>query len=208
MKRLSIIILALLGAVTAYGQGETPPFRKTFSLELGAAPGPLHMQNVYLYPTSKTENALAEQGQQAVQSDGFCPAVSLSGALRTSARWETALTGSLSWGHYQIMQYETFGIDPKGKPRYDLNKGTKLGRKNLPPVVSVTVQERVFWNPAWRWQWYSAFGLGFSGITGEIPLLSVVPVGLRLGGDHLYFFAETGFSPFASFGHGGLGWKF
>ena len=66
----------------------------------------------------------------------------------------------------------------------------------------------MFWNPEWKVQMYSAFGIGLSGATDVIPLPSVMPVGCRLHGKHAYFFTEAGLSPFASFLHGGLGWKF
>lgn len=201
MKRFFCLFLVLLATVSAYGQD----FRKSFSLEIGAAPGPLHMQ---AGPSWTEKKDLAEQGQEAFTHDIIPPAVSLSAVWRIGYRWETLVTGSFSWIHAPVTQYETFGIDPQGKPRYDLTKGTPAGWKNMFPTGSITVQWRVFWNPQWKVQPYSAFGAGLSTATEWIPLPSLVPVGVRFGRGHLYGFLETGFTPFATIGHGGLGWRF
>ena len=201
MKHFFSMFLVLLATVSAHGQD----FRKSFSLEIGAAPGPLHMQ---AGPSWTEKKDLAEQGQEAFTHDIIPPAVSLSAVWRTGYRWETLVTGCFSWIHAPVTQYETFGIDPQGKPRYDLTKGTPAGWKDLFPTGSITVQWRVFWNPQWKVQPYSAFGAGLSTATEWIPLPSLVPVGVRFGRGHLYGFLETGFTPFATIGHGGLGWRF
>ena len=201
MKHFFSMFLVLLATVSAHGQD----FRKSFSLEIGAAPGPLHMQ---AGPSWTEKKDLAEQGQEAFTHDIIPPAVSLSAVWRTGYRWETLVTGCFSWIHAPVTQYETFGIDPQGKPRYDLTKGTPAGGKDLFPTGSITVQWRVFWNPQWKVQPYSAFGAGLSTATEWIPLPSLVPVGVRFGRGHLYGFLETGFTPFATIGHGGLGWRF
>lgn len=209
MKRFLTVLLGVMGLVSgAYAQEEEPAFRKTFSVEVGVAPGPLHMQLLFVSPSWETLEALADLGQDTYESDAIRPAVTLSVSIRTWHRWETVITGCASWSHCPVIQYEAFGIDPQGRPRYDLTKGTRIGWKAFSPVYTLTVQERVFWNPRWRTQWYSGFGLGLTTASELVPIPSLVPVGLRLGGSHLYFFAETGFSPFASFVHGGLGWKF
>lgn len=207
MKRL-ILIALLLSGVAAYGQEGQPSWRKTFSLEVGVAPGPLHMQSHFISPSWEEEKALAELGQAASSNNAFHPSVSLSGVWRTGYRWETVATAGVSWSICRITQYDSFGIDPEGKPRYDLTKGTPAGWKALSPVASLTVQCRVFWNPRWKVQAYSAFGAGFSTRTEFLPLPSFIPAGVRLGGGPLYFYAETGFTPFSSFLHGGLGWRF
>ena len=168
MKRFFSLFLVLLATVSAYGQD----FRKSFSLEIGAAPGPLHMQ---AGPSWKEKKDLAEQGQEAFTHDIIPPAVSLSAVWRTGYRWETLVTGCFSWIHAPVTQYETFGIDPQGKPRYDLTKGTPAGWKNMFPTGSITVQWRVFWNPQWKVQPYSGFGAGLSTATEWIPLPSLVP---------------------------------
>ena len=208
MRRVLIAVLALLGAsFAAFGQEE--PFRYRFSLELGAGPGPLHMMFPGISPNSDTESVLAEQGRSVDKSSGYYPSFSLSGAIRTWDRWETVVTASVSWYRSRLIQYETFGIDPKGKPRYDLTKATPVGGwTDSSPVASLTVQERVFWNPRWAVQMYSAFGLGITSGTSFTPMPSFMPVCCRVGGDHFYVYAETGFSPFASVLHGGLGWRF
>ena len=143
------------------------------------------------------------------KSTGYYPAFTLSGAIRTWDRWETVVTAGVSWYRSRLIQYEPFGIDPQGKPRYDLTKETPVGGwVDSSPVASLTVQERVFWNPRWKVQMYSAFGLGLTTSSNLVPIPSLMPVCIRLGGRHLYCYAETGFSPFASYLHGGLGFKF
>jgi len=203
MKRILIAALALLaGSFAAFGQDS---FRKTFSLEIGAGMGPMHM---YLNnPSSRTEKILADMGQEAV--NGVFPAFSLSGALRTWDRWETVVTVGVSWGHQQIIQYEPFGLDPLGKTRYDLQKKSPAGWKDLDRTWSLTLQERVFWNPRWLIQMYTGWGLGV--VQGErkpYVLPSFTPVALRVGGRHFYGFLEMPFSPYGLLYHGGLGLKF
>lgn len=208
MKRFLTVLLGLTGLVAAaFGQEEKPAFRKSFSLEIGAAPGPLHMQLPYVSPSWEALETLAESGQNAYSGETICLAVSLSGVFRTGYRWETVVTGSVSWSHCPVIQYEAFGVDPQGKPRYDLSKGTRIGWRAFSPVATLTIQERVFWNPLWKVQLYSGFGLGIP-IVDVVPLPSLVPAGVRVGGGHFYGYAETGFTPFASFLHGGIGWKF
>ena len=202
MRRLFLSLFALMGlAATVHGQ----EFRKTFSLEIGAGMGPAHM---YLMnnPTWETEKALAALGQEA--RDGSYPALTVSGALRTWDRWETVATVGVSWGHFQITQYDTFGIDPEGKPRYDLKKGSPAGSMDLDPLWTLTIQERVYWNPRWKVQPYTGWGLGIVFSSEIFPLPSVTPVGVRLGGRHVYGFVETPISTYGLLFHGGLGWKF
>lgn len=208
MKRVLIAVLALLGAsFAAFGQEES--FRKSFSLEVGVGPGPIHMMVPGISPNGDTKDKWAEQGRTDDRSSGYYPSFSLSGAFRTWDRWETVVTASVSWYRSRLLQYETFGIDPQGKPRYDLTKSTPVGGwTDSSPVASLTVQERVFWNPRWKMQMYSSFGLGLTSGTSFTPIPSLMPICFRVGGKHLYFYAETGFSPFASFGHGGLGFLF
>lgn len=208
MKRFLIAALALLaGSFAAFGQEDS--FRKTFSLELGVAPGPLHMMFPGVSPDDHTEDVWADQGRRADKSTGYYPAFTFSGAIRTWDRWETVVTAGVSWYRSRLIQYEPFGIDPQGKPRYDLTKETPVGGwVDSSPVASLTVQERVFWNPRWKVQMYSAFGLGLTTSSNLVPIPSLMPVCIRLGGRHLYCYAETGFSPFASYLHGGLGFKF
>ena len=160
-------------------------------------------------PDDHTEDVWADQGRRADKSTGYYPAFTLSGAIRTWDRWETVVTAGVSWYRSRLIQYEPFGIDPQGKPRYDLTKASPVGGwEDSSPVASLTVQERVFWNPRWKVQMYSAFGLGLTTSSNLVPIPSLMPVGIRLGGRHLYGYAETGFSPFASYLHGGLGFKF
>ena len=204
MKPLLVAVFAF-AVISTMANGQD--FRKQFSLEVGVGPGPIHMQVPGISPSRATEKQLAQEGRALDKHDGYYPAVTLSGALRTSARWETVATVCVSWRHGRVIQYESFGVDPQGEPRYDLSKGTPAGWMDVSPVASLTIQERVAWNPEWKVRLYSAFGVGLATF-GFVPLPSVTPVGCCFGGDHLYFFAEIPLSPYATLVHGGIGWKF
>ena len=202
MRRLLFLALALTGLASAvHGQ----EYRKSFGLEFGAGMGPAHM---YLLknPSSATEKALADKGQAV--NDSYYPALTVSGVLRTGYRWETAVTAGVSWGRFEIIQYDTFGIDPQGKPRYNLSSGTPVGWKSLDPTWTLTIHERVCWTPRWKARMYSGFGLGMVFIDEPFVIPSVTPVGCRLGGEHIYGFVEAPLSTYGLLFHGGLGWKF
>lgn len=196
--------LFLLGCTSvSFGQD----FQKQYSLELGVAPGPVHMLFPGASPSWNTKKALAEKGQAVSSNELSYPAITLSGALRTAPRWEIVATAGVSWCYCQIKEYDPFGVDPQGKPRYDTGKSRPAGWKLVSPVASITIQERVAWNPAWKVRMYSAFGVGL-GTYGLIPLPSLTPVGCSYGGEHLYFYAEIPLSPYATFFHAGIGWSF
>lgn len=206
--RLIVILLLLFAGTTTYaGDGDTP-FKKGFSLEIGAGPGPLHMTLPGISPSSEIKRAWAKEGLEADLTDAFYPAVSLTGIWRTTERWEIALTGGVSWCHHHLIQYDSFGIDPYGEPRYDVSHGTPAGKADSSPVGSLTLQGRYLWRHQKTFEVYSAFGVGLTTATEFIPMPSLTPVAFRVGGKHLYAFAELTLSPFASIGHGGIGVKF
>lgn len=204
MKPHLFAVIVLLGVVSA-ASGQD--FRKQYSLELGFGPGPLHMTVPGASPSRASEKALAEKGLAIASGEIFYPAVSLSGALRTAPRWDFVVTAGVSWCHCPVKEYDPFGVDPQGKPRYDTGKSRPAGCRDVSPVASLTVQERIAWNPAWKVRLYSAFGVGLSTI-GLVPLPSLTPIGCSYGGEHLYFYAEIPLSPYGTVLHGGLGWKF
>ena len=210
MKARLLAFVLLLGlTVPAWADpGEPVPFKRYFSLELGAGHGPYHMFLRSVSPSWERQKELAQEGLVAKGDGVFYPAVSLSGVYRFAYRWEVTLTGGVSWSHHPVIQYDTFGVDPQGNPRYDLNKGHDAGWRDSTPVGTLTCQARVFWNPEWRVQPYSAFGFGFTSASSAIPIPAVTPLGVRYGGRHLYFFVETPLNPVALFLHGGFGWQF
>lgn len=210
MKACFLSFVLLLGlTVPAWAGPEEPaPFQKRFSLEFGAGHGPYHMFLRNLSPSLERQKELAQEGLEAKTDGTFYPAFSLSGAWRFAYRWEAVFTGGISWSHHPVIQYDSFGVDPEGKPRYDLSKGHDAGRRDSTPVGTLTLQARIFWNPEWRVQPYSAFGFGFTDATSAIPIPAVTPLGARYGGKHLYVFIETPLNPVALFLHGGLGWLF
>ena len=207
--RILCAAIMLAASVTAYasvGNGSSEPFRKSFSLELGTGIQPLHMT---LAPSTSEKKAFADQGIRLLSnSELSCPVISLTEVWRTRPHWELCLTEGISWKIMDSVQYDSFGTDPSGKPRYDINKSTPAGTRASLPVGSLTFQARFIWSPKWKVTVYSALGAGFTSATEFIPMPLVTPVALRFGGKHFYVFAEATLGPVASFGHGGLGWKF
>lgn len=201
--------ILLTGALLIAGSIAGAQDYKSFSLEAGTGLQPLHMT---FAPTTREKRALAEKGQSAHEDDSLCPTFSLSEVFRLNGHWELCLTEGISWKNYHLIQYNTFGIDPNGKPRYDLDDRTDLGKKASDPFGTLYVQLRLIWSPKWKVTCYSALGGGVivSGFSRADLALSpgITPVGIRFGGKHLYGFAEFTLSPIATFGHGGIGWRF
>jgi hypothetical protein len=109
-----------------------------------------------------------------------------------------------------MIQYDSFGIDPKGQPRYDLGSHRDAGWKDSLSAAALFVQMRRFWNPTQRVKLYSAAGVGYvfdpSKNMGVVP--SLTPIAVRFGTGHLKFFIENTFSPAATGFDFGLGWTF
>ena len=210
MKRLLLLTACLVVIpAMALAQGVKDSGYKSFSLELGTGIQPLHMA---LVPSGEEKRALADQGMVYERtSDLDCPSFSLSEVWRAARYFEFCLTEGISWKIMNLIQYESFGIDPDGKPRYDVNyyAASPAGHKASKPVGSLTLQARVIWNPDnKRVNAYSALGAGLTTVTGHYPLPLVTPIALRFGNGHLYGFIEATVSPVATFGQGGIGWKF
>ena len=203
--RSFIVTVFLLSGLLAGAQ--ELPYRKQFSLELGTGYQPLHMT---MSPSREMETALAEKGQRVDKSGAFYPVISLSGVWRTRPHTEFALAAGISWCHHRLLQYEPFGIDPKGNPRYDGSaKGTPAGWKDSTPIPSLTLRYRHLWNPDRAVVAYSGAGAGFVLPYTGIPVLpELTPIGVRFAGEHFYFFLELTMGPVASLGHGGFGWHF
>ena len=204
--RLLILALLLVAGGVAFAADGDALFRKRYSIEIGAGPAPFHTRTMGLSYSFKKE--LAKIGQEADMTHALYPAVSLSSVCRISPRWEIALTGGYSWIHHQVTQYETFGTDPYGQPRFDFNNGKTAGWMDSSAVVTLTLQGRYFWIPDKDFELYSAFGLGLTTASEFIPIPSLTPIAARYGGNHFYIFAETALNPIALYGHGGIGWRF
>ena len=211
---LTLVLLAAMG-LGAHAQELEEPFEPYFTLEIGTGLAPIH---TYLNASGlRTDRELASQGQKPLLSNTFSPAFSLSAAWHTALRWEFVLTGGFSWCHHQVVQYGTFGVDPRGNPRYDLENPISTFWKDSVPAYALFVQSRRFWNPTQKVKLYSAFGLGFvyggSGLSminmGGIDFLpSVTPIAVRFGTGHLKFFIENTYSLAATVFDVGLGWTF
>ena len=203
----AILLAASASAFASGGKGSDEPFRKIFSLELGTGLQPLHMT---LSPSRSEKESFASHGiaLTSLSSDLDCPVISISEVWRTRPHWELCLTEGISWKIMDSVQYGTFGTDPSGNPRYDLNNGTPAGTKAMLPVGSLSFQARFIWSPKWKVTVYSALGIGFTTVTEYIPMPLVTPVALRIGGEHFYGFAEATIGPVATFAHGGIGWRF
>ena len=202
---IALLLLLVTGGIALAGDGN-PPFKKRFSLEIGAGPAPFHTRQ--LVNSSSFKEKLAGEGRKKDMTDALFPAISISGICRVGPRWEIALTGGYSWCHHQVIQYKPFGVDPYGQPRYDLEEGTPAGWTNSSASCSLTLQGRYLWIPDKAFELYSAFGVGLTTATEYTPIPSLTPIAARYGGKHFYIFAETALNPIALFGHGGFGWRF
>ena len=198
MRTHILALLLFLGVSTS-------AFAQRFSLEAGVGIQPLHMSSA---PGTGLEKQLADKGIQITDKDKFCPTFSLSGIWRAMPKNEFLLTVGLSWRRYQMTQYETFGKDPQGRPRYDLSKGQAAGSATA-FVPSFTLRYRHFWSQAEKpLLLYSGLGVGFIPTITWTPMPELLPLGLRFNGAHFYGFVDLTVGPVATALHGGVGWKF
>ncbi len=181
-----------------------------YAWEIGAGPAPIPQA---LGRVSLDYGRMVEMGQYPNAVFDVDPAFILSWVYILNKKWDIAVSGGLSWFNYRLFQYETFGTDPEGKPRYDRSTGHYTGYwgKSL-YCGALSVTGRRTWLRKGVFDLYSGIGLGISGglyADGWVlPMLALTPVGFRLGGRHLYVFAEATISPTATLGQGGLGWRF
>ena len=210
MRKLLTILFLLFGArltsLAADPDGQTAPFRKTFSLEIGSGILPLQTQ----FPTLEDKrSAFYWNGQSAKY---VCtPAFDLSATWLVTPRIEMVLSLEIAQRRYHVTQHPEFGTDPYGNPRYDFSQpGTDLGSKGTRPVETLYFQSRSLWlQLESSLYFYSGIGLGVSTNFKKIlPVVGLTPLAIRITGDHFYFFAEATVSPLGTFGHGGLGWRF
>ena len=203
------VVLLLASASAFAGEGDADqavlPFKKSFSLELGTGIQPLHAT---LTPYRSEKVSYADKGQRLSRHTDFYPNLSVSEVWRPWPHWEFCLTESFTCAIVDVQQYGTFGVDPNGKPRYDLNVVESSRIQPSIPIMAVTFQTRIIWSPYWRVTMYSALGFGFTTATEFYPLPEITPVAARFGSESLYFFAEATIGPIATFAHGGLGWRF
>ena len=200
MKR--VVLAAVLLGLSASALAQEKP---TWSVEMGTGIRPLHMISV---PGRDRYAQLADWGQ-GIELDGACyPVLDIGVVLRSHRKTEHCLTVGASWCHHRLTQYPSFGTDPDGKPRYDLEKGTPAGWTDSALSFAVTYQWRHIWNPDRPVNLYSGLGVGIVSASWVFVLPSFTPVGLRVGGRHLYGFAECTVGSLATVLHGGLGWRF
>lgn len=211
MRFLSLAVAILLGTGLLTRAQEVPEIsQRTWSIETGVGIIPYHMAMI---PTRAIKEELAQFGQEPGKIiNPYGPAFSVSGAYRIRRWTEFRFTVGASWRYYELIQYSVFGTDPDGKPRYDLSDGHYLKTTNA-SVFSFTFQCFHIWNPGRTAELYSGGGLGFiagkgNPLTEPIPLPELTPIGVRVGGRHLYGFTELTIGPIASLVHGGVGCRF
>ncbi len=212
--RLTALLALLLLGATAFAQDEEPPFFKQFSVEIATGLPPIH--TLLEVNGTKYDKTLAQQGKKADLDGVWIPALSLSAVWKTARRWEMVLTGGVSWCHHKVIQFETFGIDPQGNPRYDLYAPHPDGWRDSTPIGALFFQARCFWNPTQKVKLYSAFGGGLvlggkdhffsDGLVAIVP--SITPIAVRFGTGPLTFFLENTYSPAATGFDIGLGCTF
>ena len=205
---LTLVALFFLG-VTAHAQEVEvfeEPFQPYFTLELGTGIAPIH--TLFKQSSLAHNHEIADKGLSPKDSP-WSPALSLSAAWHTTLKWEFVLTGGLSWCHYKVVQYDTFGIDPQGRPRYDLDKPLYTYWTDSEFSGALFLQARRFWNPTQKVKLYSAFGGGLYTDGKEVVgLPSVTLIAVRFGTGPLKFFIENTYSPAATGWLMGLGWTF
>lgn len=209
MKRLLIAMACLLLPVAAWSQ-EKEPFPASWSVEIGTGVYPFYMN---FEPSRGLETELAQKGQEIYNiSDALISSVTLAGGYRFSRRSEVIATAQLNWRNYQIRQYPVFGKDPAGKDRYDVIQKATYVDDGAAFVPAVTIRYRFLYNPDDLLTVYSGFGIGAVVSFSDNVSFGVIPdvtiLGLRLGRDHFYVFAEATIGNVATLGYGGLGWKF
>ena len=206
---LTLVALALTCATARAQEAETlpEPFEPYFSLEFGTGIAPIH--TLVHRAGLRWDRDIAELGLDPDTEYAFCPAFSLSAVWHTTLRWEFVLTGGVSWCNYRVIQYDTFGWTPQGKPRYDLDKPLRTYRRNSELAGALFFQARRFWNPTQKVKLYSAAGIGLYTDGKEVVgLPSLTPIAVRFGTGPLKFFIENTYSPAATAWHMGLGWTF
>ena len=218
MKRLVICLLLLSGTAAASVAQDAAQFpapatwEKSFAIEAGAGFAPVHM--FLAYPSAREEREFADKGQRVTESSPLTPSFSLSAIWRTGEKSELVLALSASRMRYSITQYSVFGIDPDGKPRYDLSDGKEVGRTHSPVSTSLSACYRRLWLRDGHWTVYYAIALGLvhTPDKGPGPHVNVMPgfapLGMRYGWQNLYACVELGFTPAASLIAAGIGWKF
>lgn len=205
---LTLMALFFLGAMAHAQEVDVfeEPFQPYFTLEIGTGFAPIHtllQRSGLAHDHEIADKGLSPQGRS------WCPALSLSAAWHTALKWEFVLTGGVSWCHYKVVQYDTFGIDPQGRPRYDLDKPRYTYWTDSEFSGTLFFQARRFWNPTQKVKLYSAAGFGLYTDGKEIgPVPSVTPIAVRFGTGHLKFFIENTYSPAATGWQAGLGWTF
>lgn len=201
-------ITLLLAAVSSAFAQEKPVYQKTFSVEVGTGIMPLHMT---FSPSREVETAYAKKGQ-SIGTGGAAakyPVIDITGVIQSAHHHEFTLSAGVSWCHHKVYQHSTWGIDPNGEPRYNLNDKTPIGWADSSPFFSLTSHWRYLWNPSSSAVIYSGLGLGLvMEASGCAPIPSVIPIALRYGGKHFYGYLENMIGPMATLIHGGLGWRF
>jgi hypothetical protein len=211
MKTRFLTLVALLFCcATAHAQDVEvlpEPFDPYFTLEIGTGMAPIH--TLVHHWGLKWDDDLADQGLDPISQGSWCPAFSLSAAWHTHLKWEFVLTGGVSWCNYRVIQYDTFGWDPQGKPRYDLDKMLRTYRKNSHYAGALFFQARRFWNPTQKVKLYSAAGAGLYTDGKEVlPVPSITPIAVRFAAGQVKFFIESTLSPAATGWNFGMGWSF
>lgn len=208
MRNPILAALMVLVAVNTAAAQDYVTFRKEYSIEVSTGIPPLHTN---LSTSRSYEEALAKQGQTMTTDGAQYPSFDITGVLRSANHHEFTLTAGVIWVHHKVYQHSSFGVDPHGNPRYNINDSSFSGWANTPPVFSATVQWRYLWNPEDKVYLYSGLGLGYISNQFDsllLPLPTVVPVAIRIKGDHIYGFAELMVGTLATLAHGGLGWRF
>ena len=189
IHKTAVFAAALVFAFPAHAQDQEKEYE--WSVEIGTGAAPFHTYTTY--GEIRYDDMPRTGPYYMVEAPGrtakIIPSVTLSSVVRFSPRWDAVLTGNLS--RQFLVDNERYWS--KDKLRW-----------------SATLSFRYIWKTHKNISLYSALGVGF--VPDISPSMRLFPgvtlIGMRSGWEHLYFFLENNFSPYASVLHGGMGWKF
>lgn len=205
MKRFVIGLLAvLLGSTGAAAQHFDPEHRHAIEISSGLAPiraqafGPDN-------PNGSGYWERSDKGQNV--SNIFCPSINIAYTYAYGERLDIHVIANITSQIYTVNQYPA-STQPNVK--YDF-KANPISRWRAMSGPSVAVMTDV------RWKWYrsdvvrlySSLGLGFVvGMFPPIPFPYISPIGINVGGNHVYGVFELNLSSASSGLLAGIGFRF
>ena len=198
----------LLTAGEARAQHFDPAHRHSIEITSGQAP-----LRATMFGPDNFDSSLSweyDQRGQAASVD-WCPSINLAYAFAIDERWELHVIANYSLMRCSVRQYpamENVGMTT-GEKQWDWHaKPVSVWKENIKESVAVMVDLRWKW---FRWEngaLYSALGAGLPIVENPVPTPYITPIGVRIGGKHVYGLAELNLSSAATLGLAGIGIRF